>query len=76
MGSRAIRYSSFFFIIKGKGEDAVQLFKEMNTFVAVKGEDHLTVTPGPELVAAGILGADVTVVIDFAVNRQYLLPVG
>ena len=48
----------------------------MNTFVAVKGEDHLTVTPGPELVAAGILGADVTVVIDFAVNRQYLLPVG
>ena len=45
-------------------------------FVAVKSEDHLTVTPGPELVAAGILGADVTVVIDFAVNRQYLLPVG
>ena len=37
-----------FFIIEGEGEDAVQLFKEADAFVFVKGKDDFAVGTGLE----------------------------
>ena len=61
-----------FFVIKGKGENSVQFLQERNTFVAIQGQDHLTITSRLEMIASFIPLADVTVIIDLAVDRQNL----
>ena len=64
------------FIIKSKSEDTAQPFDEVGTVAAVEGEDDLTVASCLELIFTGKVGADVTVVVDFAVDGQNLLAVG
>ena len=45
----------FLLIIKGEGEDAVQVFEEVNTFVTVKGKDDFAIASGMEIIFSGVL---------------------
>ena len=66
----------FLAVIQGKRKDAAQIFQKINAFVQVQRQNHLAVALGLELIAVGIFGANVLVVVDFAVHRKNYRAVG
>ena len=64
-----------FDVVEGEGEDAADLFEHPEPHLAVEGQDHLAVGTGHEVVLRGQFGADLAVVVDFAVDGQHELSV-
>ena len=64
------------FIIKCKGKDAADVLEEVDAFVAIERKDDLAVAARLEVILAGILAANLLVIVNLAVDGQHLLPVG
>ena len=63
-------------VIEGKGKDAAEFLEEVDAAVAVQRQDDLAVRPGLEIVAPGIMGTDVAVVVYLTIHGQHGLTVG
>ncbi len=62
-------------VIKGKGENAVQVFKKVKSLVAVKRKDHLTVATCLKIITSLISCPDLLMVIYLAVDGQHLFAI-
>ena len=62
-------------VIKGKGENTVQVFKKVNSLVAVKRKDHLTVATCLKIITPLISCPDLLMVIYLAVDGQHLFAI-
>ena len=62
-------------IVEYEGKDAAEIFQKVDALVAIEGEDDLAVATRLEVILAGILLADVLMVIYLAIHGQHLLMV-
>ena len=66
----------FFFIVEYEGEYAAEVFKEVDTFLFVEGENHFAVAARLEFVFSCVLTTYVLMVVYLAVDSKYLFFVG
>ena len=64
-----------FFVVKGKGENAVQIFQKVDSLFFIQGENDFAVGPRLESVGVGHLLANLLVVVNLTVDGQNLLAV-
>ena len=65
-----------FLVVKGKGKDTAQVLQEVDTFLAVQGQDYLAVATRLEIVLTGIAATYLLMVVNLAVNGKHLFVVG
>jgi hypothetical protein len=62
-------------IIEHKGKDATEVLQEINAFLTIQGENHLTVAARLEVILSGKLPSDVLMVIYLPIDGKNLFPV-
>ena len=60
-----------FLVVEHEGEDATQLFEEIDALVAIEGQYHLTVGTRLELILPRIAATDFLMVIDLAIHGKH-----
>ena len=59
-------------IVKYEGENAAEVFEEVDALLTIQGQDYLTVGARLKLVLSGKAAADLLMVVDLTIHSQYL----
>ena len=62
-------------VIEHKGEDATQVFEEIDAFLTIECQNHFTVGTCLELILPSIATPNLLMIVDFSIDGEHLLTI-